>query len=290
MSKGLRRDSLLPRGAKVLVMLAALTLVSLNCAEQCRQPSPLLVLYAFSEEGALLREVMTLNTTYQVCGRTVSLGTLSGKKIVLAESGIGLINAAMTTQRLIDRYAPRAIVFTGIAGAIDTTVHIGDIVVCRTWSVHDYGYLGSEGLTPRGTGVYIPGVDSIARVESFAADSGFLATAESLNDGQLDLQAIGDRMPRLIVGGMGVSGNTFIDNLEKRVWLSTTFAALVTDMESAAVAQVASVNDIPFIIFRSASDLAGGSGTESASGEMDEFWKIAATNSATMLQRFLVRL
>ena len=63
---------------------------------------------------------------------------------------------------------------------------------------------------------------------------------------------LGPRVPRLIIGEVGVSGNSFIDNVEKRLWLSSSFHALVTDMESASVAQVSPVNGIPFIIFRSA--------------------------------------
>lgn len=58
-------------------------------------------------------------------------------------------------------------------------------------------------------------------------------------------------------------------------------------METAAVAQVCAVNDIPFIAFRSASDLAGGSGSESAAKEMDEFFEIAAENSSMIVIRFL---
>ena len=66
-----------------------------------------------------------------------------------------------------------------------------------------------------------------------------------------------------------------------------TFNALITDMESAAVAQVCAVNDVPFIAFRSASDLAGGSGSDSAKDELREFFKVAATNSSMLVIKFL---
>ena len=103
----------------------------------------------------------------------------------------------------------------------------------------------------------------------------------------IPFKMIGDRTPRLIVGGTGVSGNSFIDSKEKRLWLQENFNAMVTDMESAAVAQVCAVNGLPFIIFRSASDLAGGSGSETATDELEQFFKIAADNSSSVVLRFL---
>jgi adenosylhomocysteine nucleosidase len=94
----------------------------------------------------------------------------------------------------------------------------------------------------------------------------------------------------LIIGGVGVSGNAFVDNAEKRIWLVENFDALITDRESSAVAQVCTVNGVPFIVFRSASDLAGGSGPSSARGELEEFSKIAAINSSLFVVKMLSRL
>ncbi len=91
----------------------------------------------------------------------------------------------------------------------------------------------------------------------------------------------------MIIGGVGVSGNAFVDNAEKRIWLVENFDALITDRESSAVAQVCVVNGIPYIVFRSASDLAGGSGPSSARSELEEFSTRAATNSSMLVMRFL---
>lgn len=259
----------------------------LHCQIQERPHSQYLILYAFDAEGQVLMEKMSIRETRTILGRPVISGELSGKNIVIAESGVGMTNAAMTAQKLIDEYQPGAVIFTGIAGAIDTSVHIGDIAVCESWITHDFGHHGADGFRPKGIRFYSPGPDSLVRRSHFPVDSSMYAVAEDLT-GEVSLpQEIGDRTPRLLAGGIGVSGNAFIDNPEKRIWLNETYNALITDMETAAVAQVCAVNDIPFIAFRSASDLAGGSGSESAREEMDEFFEIAAENSSMIVIRFL---
>jgi adenosylhomocysteine nucleosidase len=246
-----------------------------------------LILYAFAEEGRMLAGRMAVSDSSKILGRRVLEGRLSGKEIVLAESGVGMTNAAMTTQRLIDRFDPRRVIFTGIAGAIDSAVKIGDIVICDKWITHDYVYHGAEGPEPRAIGVHSPDADSVLRIPSFDVDSLMLASTEGLMRVSESLMRIGDRIPSIWTGGVGVSGNSFIDNVEKRVWLQREFGALITDMETAAVAQVCYVNHIPFIAFRSASDLAGGSGSSTARAQLDQFFEVAAENSSRLVMEFL---
>jgi adenosylhomocysteine nucleosidase len=256
-------------------------------AAAAEDPQPYLILYAFSEEGELIGQNMSASHAEEHLGRAVLLGELSGKSVVLAELGIGMTNAAMTTQRMIDVYTPQAVIATGIAGSIDSSVDIGDIVVCRTWVTHDYGYIGSGGFEPGGVPVSLPGAAETETVWTFDVDSTMLAVATTLSRSDLDVDSLGERVPQLLTGGVGVTGNSFIDSKEKRLWLSEQFQALITDMESAAVAQVCAVNGLPFIAFRSASDLAGGSGSETARDELDEFFTIAADNSSAVVLQFI---
>jgi len=279
---------------RLLVCLIAL-LIAISLLAGCKQRTDdasgerLLILYAFSAEGELLSEQMTIDTVEIHLGREVQVGRSAGHEIVLAASGVGMTNAAMTTQRMIDVYDPRAVIFTGIAGGIDSSVHIGDIVVAERWRQHDYGYIGADGFVHGSIWVYVPTDDSLLRVTDFFVDKGMLDVAGAVDVGDLTLESIGERKPRLMVGGVGVSGNTFIDSKDKRAELSTVHEALVVDMESAAVAQVCAVNATPFIAFRSASDLAGGSGSETAGEELDQFFKVAASNSAQVVVAFLDR-
>lgn len=285
---------MIPRPTAAIIRMACaavLLLSALNIASfAADQPSPILVLYAFPEEGKALSQQTHINRQSIVLGRVVLEGVLSDKTVVLAEAGIGMTNAAMTTQKMIDQYHPRQVILSGIAGAIDSAVKIGDIVVCDTWVEHDYGYVGKGGFQPDSLDVYLPGRDSIISIQAFKVDSSMLVAAHAIEAESLKFEPIGNRRPKLEIGGAGVTGNTFIDSKEKRQWLSSTFAAEITDMESAAVAQVCTVNDIPFIIFRSASDLAGGSGSETAKVEIEEFFKVAAANSATVVIAYLAKL
>lgn len=283
---------LLGRYAKsvALLLVASLILLQFGCGGEHLPPQPYLVLYAFDAEGELIGEQMSVRRTERHLGRAVTVGQISGKEVVLAESGVGMTNAAMTVQKMVDLYKPQGVIMTGIAGSIDSMVHIGDIVVCQKWMEHDYGYIGHDGFEHKELWVYLPDEDSIAQTSTFLVDNELLSIAESLRNVELDLEKIGLRDPKLLARGVGVSGNSFIDSKEKREWLSDKFGALIVDMESAAIAQVCTVNGIPFIVFRSASDLAGGSGSETAQNELDEFFEIAAGNSSKVVIRFLKEL
>jgi adenosylhomocysteine nucleosidase len=270
---------------RILLILTLLFLI--GCQTPDERFNPYLILYAFDAEGVLLSQQMVITDSLTTFGRATYVGQLSGKDIVLAESGVGMTNAAMSAQYLIDQFRPKAVEFSGIAGAIDTSVHIGDIVVCSNWITHDYGYYGKDGFQPSAIEYFDNSADSLTTSLYFRVDSVLLGAADRLAYEDLALQRIGKRRPSLLVGGTGVSGNSFIDSQEKRLWLNQQFSALVTDMESAAVAQVCAVNGIPFIIFRSASDLAGGSGSETAREELGQFFEIAADNSSTLVTRLL---
>ncbi len=262
-----------------------LGLAAISAASQ-----PYLLLYAFDEEGGAIVAQMTVARTDTILGRPVRSGVASGKPVILAESGIGMTNAAMTAQRLIDQYRPSAVIFTGIAGAIDRSVQIGDIVIASSWVQHDFGYIGANGFLINGISTFDPRQDSVADLKQFPVDSLLLSTARSCSSTALPLDSVGSHKPKVIVGGMGASGNTFIDSREKREWLAKSLSARIIDMESAAVVQVCLANNVPVIVMRSASDLAGGSGSSTAEAELSQFFKVAAGNSAAVVLDLLKRL
>ena len=277
-----------PGGIALLVALMVICLgpvAGLTVASAAE--SPLVLMYAFNAEGRALEDHMQIDSVVTRLGRRMAHGTLVNRPVILAESGVGMTNAALTAQFLIDHVAPEAILFSGIAGALDSSIQIGDIVVCSTWATHDYGYWGADGLKPQGIDIWVASEDSVLVMSALPVDSALYSAARRLPAASLAFDSVGERLPQIVVGAVGVSGNTFIDNRRKRDWLADRFAGDIVDMESAAVAQVCAVNGISFLAFRSASDLAGGSGSETAHKEISEFFRVAARNSSLVVLYFL---
>ena len=266
------------------------------------------VMSAFDAELTALRAATRVTGSRVVNGRTHYLGTLAGHDVVLLLSGFSMVNAAMTTQALLDRYAISAIVFSGIAGGVNPGLHVGDVTVPAQWGNYQESVFARETATgfsparvttpfanygmmfPQGTSVTVAGAppDSLERRFWFAADSLALATAERVAASvQLARCAGADCLahePRVVVGGNGVSGPTFVDNAAYREWVWRTFRADALDMETAAVAVVAHENRVPFIAFRSLSDLAGGGPGQN---EVRTFGRLAAENSAAVVIAYL---
>jgi adenosylhomocysteine nucleosidase len=267
---------------------------------------------AFDDELKVLRTRAEVVDTRAINGRTYYIGQLGGCDVVMVLSGKSMVNAAMTTQTLLDHFDIEGIVFSGIAGGVNPKLKIGDVVVPARWGQYqehllaretDEGWdvgdhhpeFGSFGMMfPRR--VWVSRKNSIPDEEEgvfwFAADSMMLkVAAEAVDAARLKrCTPSGDCLeadPRVIVGGSGVSGPSFVDNAEYRRWVWSAFTADALDMESAAVAHVAYTNNVPFVAFRSLSDLAGGG---PGKNEVDIFFELAAENSAAVVLAFLKQL
>jgi adenosylhomocysteine nucleosidase len=272
----------------------------------------LAVLSAFDAELVQLRAAATITSTQVINGRTHYIGTLAGHPVVLLLSGISMINASMTTQALLDRFRIRAIVFSGIAGGVNPGLHVGDVTVPAQWGHYQeaaYGRATDTGfdagrnagefanfgmMFPRGT-LIVPTdgpPDVVARRFWFTVGARELEIARTVASTVklARCTAAGACLthePRIVIGGNGVSGATFVDNAAFREYAWTTFTADALDMETAAVAVVAYQNRVPYIAFRSLSDLAGGG---PGTNEVATFGRLAADNSAAVVLAFLAAL
>lgn len=267
------------------------------------------VISAFEPELALLRAQVRHAKARRVNGVEFVTGELQGRPVLLFLSGISMTNAAMNTQLALDRFHVTHIVFSGIAGGVNPTLHVGDVTAAEHWAPYlDAVYaretapgqyqppgwmkdatLPNFGMVhPRPVEVRDPRSGQVERREWFDADASMLEAAKGLRDLKLQPcvqpgQCLSHE-PRLVVGGNGVSGSAFVDNAKFREWTFATFQANVLDMETAAVAQVAWSNRVPFLAFRSLSDLAGGGDGEN---EIGTFFRLAADNSAQVVLAFL---
>lgn len=264
------------------------------------------VMTAFPPEWAALVDHVDDPTEHRVNGMTILTGRLSGKPVVLMQSGISMVNAAMNTQLLIDRFTVRAIVFSGIAGGVDPSLAVGDVCVPDRWGQNfelavaretPSGFAPPTGI-PGGTdlpghGALFPrdvfvgnADDAVAERRWFKADPDLIALAGQVEVG-LVLDPCLDHQPSISIGGTGVSGSAFVDNVAYRQYLAQVYDACVVDMESAATAQVAYVNQVPFVVFRSVSDLAGGDTEEN---RMLTFMHVAAGNAAHLVRAFVAAM
>lgn len=203
------------------------------------------IIGAMDEEVAKLKEQMSDVIVDVTAGMEFYHGLLMGKEVVVVRSGIGKVNAAMCTQILADRYQVSGIINTGIAGSLKNEINIGDIVLSSDTVQHDMDATGFG--YPMGQ---IPRVDTFA----FAADPGLLQLAkECCEEVNSDIK---------VYIGRVVSGDQFVSDKTKKEWLSQTFEGYCTEMEGAAIAQAAYLNQIPFLIVRAISDKADDSATE----------------------------
>lgn len=202
--------------------------------------------------------------------------------------------------------------FSGIAGGVNPGLHIGDVVVPAQWGEYQeqtFGRETAEGWDAGGSAtefgnyeIMFPQYLSLTQKDRkpdreeqvfwLPVSPEMLVIAKDVADDVplsncTQMKLCLDQQPKVVIGGNGVSGPTFVDNAKYRDWVWQTFHADALDMESAAVAQVAYVNKVPFIAFRSLSDLAGGGPGEN---EISTFFQLAADNSAKVVMAFLKKL
>ncbi len=193
-------------------------------------------------------------------GRVVHEGLLAGRRLVLSEAGIGKVNAATHATRLIDRFQPHTVIFTGVAGGLDEDLHVGDVVVGELTIQHDAGVIENEALRLHQAG-HVPFFNPSDRL-GFRPTADLLARAR-LATRELRLEPIDEaaggiagRVPKVVFGTI-LTGDQFVNCEATRRRLRADLGAMAVEMEGAAVAQVCEESGIDCLVIRSLSDLAG---------------------------------
>lgn len=191
---------------------------------------------------------------------------LFGKDTVIVKSGVGKVFAAMVCERLIDEYNPGAVVFTGVAGALNRDLDIGDVVLSKVCIQHD---LDAEALGfPRGEIPY-------THLREFKADETLLDIAEGT-------KLRGNK----VIAGRILTGDQFITKKEmnEHKYLTEELHGDAIEMEGGSVAQVCTINKTPFIIVRTITDKADGS----AAADFNTFLTVVARNSFNVVKNLLL--
>ena len=247
--------------------------------------SPVAILGAFDEEVTILEAQLANPKTHTIEGIQFLTGTLNGQSVVIARTGVGKVNAAMTATLVIEHFRPSRVIFTGVAGGLNPDLHLGDIVVAQKTAQHDLGRL--ESVEIENMGVRNP-INGKRNPVFFPADPELLQTADGALE-HLELNPFqtpqGKRLPRIIKGTV-VTGDMFVASDAKRTALHKNFGADAVEMEGAAVAQICWQHSVPCLVIRSLSDNAG----KNASEDFQKYYKIAARNSAALVTRIISQL
>jgi 5'-methylthioadenosine/S-adenosylhomocysteine nucleosidase len=226
---------------------------------------PIIILGAVDEEIAKVRDHLTDIEQHQHGLMRYETGNFEGLPVVLSRSGLGKVASAMTAQHLIDRFPPAALIFTGVGGALNNALQVGDVVVARDTVQHDLDGIGL-GFT-RGTVPY--------------TDQRFFKTDDRLFQLAMGAELTNTR----IFSGRIATGDIFLTAAHTTAfaYLQDEFQADVVEMEGAAVGQVCTWNQIPYLVIRTISDKANAEATH----DFNTFMPVVAKNSFGMLTAVL---
>lgn len=227
------------------------------------------IIGAMAQEVSILASQLENAERHEHAGGVFYTGRRHGIDVVILQSGIGKVNAAVGTAVLLERYRPDAIINTGSAGGFANDMHIGDVVVSDEVRHHDvdvtaFGYEFGQ----------VPNMPA-----AFAADVGLRQLARQAVK---TLDEVGVREGLIATGDSFMADHARVDATRARFP-----SMLAVDMEAAAIAQACHLFGCPFVVIRALSDIPG-SGDNHLSFE--EFLDLAAQRSSRMVDQILRQL
>ncbi|WP_448245607.1 5'-methylthioadenosine/S-adenosylhomocysteine nucleosidase [Thalassotalea agariperforans] len=223
------------------------------------------IIGAMEPEVAILKAKLQNPSSQTIAGYEFHQGQLNNQDVVIVQSGIGKVAAALATALLIDKFQPDYVVNTGSAGGFEQSLKVGDIVISSEVRYHDvnvtaFGY--EIGQLPGNPAAYMPHPTLVA-----AAKSGI----EQLTNIQT-------------LVGLITTGDTFMtadDDIAKARANFPTMAAV--EMEGAAIAQTCHQFNVPFVVIRSMSDIAG----KESPTSFEAYLETASVNSSQLVLNML---
>ncbi|CAH0532648.1 5'-methylthioadenosine/S-adenosylhomocysteine nucleosidase [Vibrio stylophorae] len=226
------------------------------------------IIGAMEQEVAILKDQLENLTQTTIANCHFYTGNLKGHDVILLQSGIGKVAAAVGTTLLLDHYQPEVVINTGSAGGFDPSLNVGDVVVSTEVRHHDadvtaFGYeIGQMASQPA----------------AFIADATLIAQAEAAIEASPEQHA---------VRGLICTGDAFICSSERQAQIKANFPTVVAvEMEASAIAQTCHQFQVPFVVVRAISDVAD----KASPMSFDEFLPLAAARSSEMIVRMLEKM
>jgi len=219
------------------------------------------IIGAMEQEVSILKQAIENCQTVTKAGCTFFSGQLNGVDVVLLQSGIGKVAAAIGTTILLDEYQPDVVINTGSAGGFDSSLNLGDVVISTEVRHHDadvtaFGYeMGQMAQQPA----------------AFLADEKLMNVAE---------QALEQMEDKHAVRGLICTGDAFVCTAERQAFIRTHFPSVIAvEMEASAIAQTCHQFNVPFVVVRAISDVAD----KESPMSFEEFLPLAAKSSSEMV-------
>ena len=209
------------------------------------------------EEINAIKEYLTVTKETKIYELTFIEGLISDKECVIVEGGVGKVNAARTAQILIDNFKIDYLLNVGVAGGIDESLNVGDIVIGQRLVQHDFDITAFD--NKKG---YIPNIGDYINADE-----------ELVN---LANKVIKNTENTHVKTGTIASGDIFITDQNISKEINKEFDALCVEMEGASIAQVAKLCNIPFLILRSISDVPNNNNKVTYEEFLEESTKIIA--------------
>ena len=224
------------------------------------------IIVAMQEELEEILNIMNNIEEKEIYEISFISGKIEDTEVVLVKSGVGKVNAARTTQILIDKLNVKSVINVGSAGALNPFLNIGDIVIADKLIQHDFDITAFD--HDKG---YITGVGDY-----------IYSNDELVKKLQNTVNKIENKAYKVITGVIA-SGDIFCTDINIKNKIYSKFNAECVEMEGAAIAQVCYLDKIPFVVLRSISDSPNGNNAI----VFDEFVKLASKRCAEILKEFL---
>ena len=255
-----QKQIFLVRRAIILTIISSLELFSMKAG----------IIGAMEPEVAILKAKLENCQTHTYASYTFYQGQLNGDDVVIVQSGIGKVAAALATAILIDKFEPDYVVNTGSAGGLEQSLRVGDIVISSEVRYHDvdvtaFGY--EIGQLPSNPAAYIPHPTLVKAAQ--------LGVEKLSKTQESDIQTL---------VGLITTGDTFMtkeDDIAKARANFPTMAAV--EMEGAAIAHTCHQFNVPFVVIRSMSDIAG----KESPTSFEAYLETASINSSQLVMNML---
>lgn len=225
------------------------------------------IIFAMEEELKELLKYLNIEKEYNIFDLTFYEGKIHEIECILVKCGVGKVNAARTTQILIDNIKVDYIFNIGVAGGVSDILKVGDIVIGENLVQHDFditAFNHEKGYIPE-IGVYVKSDEYL-----YTIANNVLRENNEIN----------------VVSGVIASGDIFCTELTMGQKINRKFNALCVEMEGASIAQICHLCHIPFLVLRSISDTPNNNNVIT----YEEFLEISSKNIANAMNKILEKL